>query len=175
MKVKVLIAGREEYKDSYPSSLSLWKGDRTFTHTNKEPFSSWRQLWKKQEQGVSAPFQLYYGVLNSHKGLTAPLVISEIANEKYNLNEYFFIPLQLARFDLFRSRTGFGGRMNCLVVVIRHLPEVGLIAYSQQELKDNSQGQDWMNNQRLSDSLWSQEPLVQFIWLLSFLSIFNLP
>jgi len=40
MKVKVLIVGREEYKDNYPSSLSLWKGDRTFTHTNKEPFSS---------------------------------------------------------------------------------------------------------------------------------------
>jgi len=70
-------------------------------------------------------------ILSSHVGLIVPLVISEIANEKYNLNEYFFIPLQLARLDLFRSRTGFGGRMNCLVVVIRRLPEVGLIAYSQ--------------------------------------------
>lgn len=41
---------------------------------------------------MSPPFQLYYVVLSSHVGLIVPLVISEIANEKYSVNEYCFIP-----------------------------------------------------------------------------------
>ena len=41
---------------------------------------------------MSPPFQLYYMALSSHIGLVVPLVISEIANEKYNLNGYCFIP-----------------------------------------------------------------------------------
>lgn len=69
MKVKVLIVGREEYKDNYPSSLSLWKGDRTFTHTNKKNLSALdASAERKQEQGVSVdPNFAKHGSKFSHR------------------------------------------------------------------------------------------------------------